>query len=119
MNDWIQLVLPNEGMQRALLQYLQAVEDAGQRCTHLRREQLENCYYEWLEALRDRMLGLDGAQECLYLALDMEDQVVGSLYLTLGGERPTEIFVRPDRQDRDYREQMQQQLQDLIEGGKQ
>lgn len=117
MNDWIQLVLPTEGMQRALLQYLQAFEDAGQHCAHLCRERLETGYYEWLEGLRDRMLGLDGPQECLYLALDMEDQVVGSLYLHLGGEQAPEILIRPDRQDRDYLEQMQQQLQDLIEGG--
>ena len=114
MMDWIQLVLPTEGMQRALIQYVQAFEEQGQCCMHLCREQLENDYYEWLEKLQDRMLGLDGAQEILYLAVDMDDQVVGSLLLCAEEEQAPSVLVRPDRQDRNYPQQMLQQLQDLM-----
>ena len=86
--EWIQLVLPQEGMQEALL-----------RC-------LTGCSLE--------ALGLSCAQRWLYLAVTPEDEVIGSAAVTAGeGDFVHSIWLHPDCDQPAYREQIEQQLTDM------
>ena len=73
--EWVQLVLPQEGMLPALLCYRQRFGEDG--CIHLQGMTQEN-FYEWLSCWQERMLGIECNQQWLYLALTCEDKVVGS-----------------------------------------
>ena len=54
--EWVQLVLPQEGMLPALLCYRQSFGEDG--CIHLQGMTQEN-FYEWLSCWQERMLGIE------------------------------------------------------------
>ena len=51
--EWVQLVLPQEGMLPALLCYRQRFGEDG--CAHLQGMTQEN-FYEWISGWQERML---------------------------------------------------------------
>lgn len=105
--EWIQLVLPQEGMREALLRYLEG-------STLPDREVIRRDFSGWLQQRRDESLGLAGAQRWFYLAVTPEDEIVGSAVVTVGEEKFEHIIqLRPDLDEPSCREQLEQQLQDL------
>lgn len=57
--DWIQLVLPTEGMQAAILAYRDSFakdDDLPQ----IEWDRIEEDYFGWLDQQKDQMLGLNG-----------------------------------------------------------
>ena len=61
--EWIQLLLPQEGMREALLRCLTGCSLDG---CHLDREAIEQDFSGWLQQRRDEALGLSCAQRWLY-----------------------------------------------------
>ena len=109
--EWIQLLLPQEGMQEALLRCLTGCSLDG---CHLDREAIEQDFSSWLQQRRDEALGLSGAQRWLYLAVTPEDEVIGSAAVTAGeGDFVRSIWLHPDCDQPAYREQIEQQLTDM------
>ena len=83
--EWIQLLLPQEGMREALLRCLTGCSLGG---CHLDREAIEQDFSGWLQQRRDEALGLSCAQRWLYLAVTPEDEVtVSYTHLTLPTNR--------------------------------
>ena len=108
--EWIQLLLPQEGMREALLRCLAGCSLDG---CHLDREAIERDFSGWLQQRRDEALGLSGAQRWLYLAVTPEDEVIGSAaVMTREGDFVHSIWLRPDCDQPAYREQIEQQLTD-------
>ena len=72
--DWIQLVLPTEGMQAAILAYRDSFtkdDDLPQ----IEWDRIEEDYFGWLDQQKDQMLGLNGKTEMVYFAVDPEDRI--------------------------------------------
>ena len=109
--EWIQLLLPQEGMREALLRCLTGCSLDG---CHLDREAIEPDFSGWLQQRRDEALGLSGAQRCLYLAVTPEDEVIGSAAVAAGeGGFVRSIWLHPDCDQSACREQLEQQLTDM------
>lgn len=109
--EWIQLLLPQEGMREALLRCLTGCSLDG---CHLDREAIEQDFSGWLQQRRDEALGLSCAQRWLYLAVTPEDEVIGSAAVTAGeGGFVRSIWLHPDCDQPSCREQIEQQLTDM------
>ena len=109
--EWIQLVLPQEGMREVLLRCLTGCSLDGCR---LDREAIERDFSGWLQQRRDEALGLSGAQRWLYLAVTPEDEVIGSAaVMTREGGFVRSIWLHPDCDQPSCREQIEQQLTDM------
>lgn len=108
--EWVQLVLPQEGMLPALLCYRQRFGEDG--CIHLQGMTQEN-FYEWLSCWQERMLGIECNQQWLYLALTCEDKVVGSAQVSRERDGYTHsVLLAPDGPPQLF-EQIEQQLCDM------
>lgn len=108
--EWVQLVLPQEGMLPALLCYQQSFGEDG--CIHLQGMTQEN-FYEWLSCWQERMLGIECNQQWLYLALTCEDKVVGSAQVSREMDGYTHsVLLAPDGPPQLF-EQIEQQLCDM------
>lgn len=82
--DWIQLVLPTEGMQAAILAYRDSFtkdDDLPQ----IDWDRIEQDYFGWLDQQKDQMLGLNGKTEMVYFAVDPEDRIAASVHLYENG----------------------------------
>ena len=109
--EWIQLLLPQEGMREALLRCLTGCSLDG---CHLDREAIEQDFSGWLQQRRDEALGLSCVQRWLYLAVTPEDEVIGSAAVAAGeGGFVRSIWLHPDCDQLAYREQIEQQLTDM------
>ena len=109
--EWVQLVLPQEGMLPALLCYRQSFGEDG--CIHLQGMTQEN-FYEWLSCWQERMLGIECNQQWLYLALTCEDKVVGSAQVSREMDGYTHsVLLAPDGPPQ-LLEQIEQQLCDIM-----
>lgn len=108
--EWVQLVLPQEGMLSALLCYRQSFGEDG--CIHLQGMTQEN-FYEWISGWQERMLGIECSQQWLYLALTCEDKVVGSAQVSREKDGYAHsILLAPDSPPQLF-EQIEQQLCDM------
>lgn len=108
--EWIQLVLPQEGMLSALLCYRQSFGEDG--CAHLQGLTQEN-FYEWLSCRQERMLGIDQNQQWLYLALTCEDEVVGSAQVTREADGYRYSILLSPNASPPLCQQIEQQLRDM------
>lgn len=113
--DWIQLVLPTEGMQAAILAYRDSFtkdDDLPQ----IDWDRIEQDYFGWLDQQKDQMLGLNGKTEMVYFAVDPEDRIVASVHLYENAEKKMEwnLFLCPVYQEnaQQLKQQVKLQLED-------
>lgn len=108
--DWIQLVLPSEGMQASILAYGKSFENTG-RLPPIDWEKVEQDYYDWICEQTDRMLGILQETEYCYFALDTEDKIVASVHLE--DRQNVRFYFRPDfKEMQQLKNQLYQQLKD-------
>ncbi len=113
--DWIQLVLPTEGMQAAILAYRDSFakdDDLPQ----IDWDRIEQDYFGWLDQQKDQMLGLNGKTEMVYFAVDPEDRIAASVHLYENAEKRMEwnLFLCPTYEEnvQQLKQQVKLQLED-------
>ncbi len=102
--NWIQLVLPSEGLQEKILQYLSVYKQYNKSCLQIDAELVRYDFYRWLEERKDEMLGIGGEQKILYFALDSQDEIIASVQIFPGKQsisqpQDLQINLRPDQEE--------------------